>query len=387
MKMTYSIIKKFGKLIIALSLMGFIVYKLVDKPDDKPLELSIPNVITAPPKLMKMAEYIKQTGNISAFNSVDLVARVEGYLQGINFKDGTFVTKDKELFVIEPRPYQEKLNEAQASVKAAKAGLNYAKAEYARQQRMYEKNATSQNSVEAWQSKMQQAQAELSQSQSNLINAQINYGYTHVNAPFDGRIGRHLVDEGNLVGNGQATKLATIEQISPIYVYFNLNELDLLKLRAIAKKRGFTHNNISKINIEVGLQNEKGYPHKGTLNFVNTSLNPSTGTMEFRGLIENKNKLFIPGLFVNIRMAISPPKPMLTVPSNALLYDQIGPYVLTVSKDQKAELKRVTLGSVEQNRQAITQGLQANSQVIIKGLQFIAPGSAVSVEMKKERIL
>src|SRR5207253_10202064 len=131
---------------------------------------------------------------------------------------------------------------------------------------------------------------------------------------FDGRIGRHLVDVGNYVGNGQATKLATIDQLSPIYVYFNPNELDLLKIRNAARAHGFKPSEINQIPVYVGLQNEDGYPHEGRLDFVNSGLNASTGTMEFRALLTNKTYTMLPGLFVQIRIALSKPTPQLTVP-------------------------------------------------------------------------
>lgn len=385
--MTFETLKKHDKLVILFLFFIILTSYFIFRPSHQTVEVTPPGVYASKPKVMEIAEYIEQTGNIVAFNSVDLVARIEGYLQGISFTDGTFVDKGKELFVIEPEPYKEKLNEAEADVKAAQASLEYSQAEHRRQQRMYKQNATSQNSVEIWLAKMEQAQAELSKSKANLINAQINYSYTHVNAPFKGRIGRHLVDEGNLVGNGSATKLATIEQITPIYVYFNLNELDLLKLRQAAQKRGITQKEIYQIKIDIGLQNEEGYPHQGTLNFVNTALNPSTGTMEFRGLIANENQLFLPGLFVKVRIPVTPAKPLLTIVSEAIQYDQIGPYVLTVNQDSNAVLTRVKLGPKKQNRQAIVKGLSANDVVITKGLQFATPGKPVTLKHAEETSL
>ena len=198
-----------------------------------------PVVIVTKPKPIKMAEYITQTGSTVAYNSVNLVARVEGYLDKINFIDGTFLKKGQPLFVIEPEPYMEKLLAGQASVAAQKAAFAYAKSEYARQKRMYKENATSLNNVEEWLAKSQESEAEVAKAIANAAIDAINYSYTHISAPFDGRIGRHLVDLGNLVGNGVATNLATIEQIDPLYVYFNPNELDLIRLRDAARAKGF----------------------------------------------------------------------------------------------------------------------------------------------------
>ncbi|WP_367605921.1 efflux RND transporter periplasmic adaptor subunit [Legionella sp. W05-934-2] len=376
---------QYGKIAAIIIIVYLIFHFVFFNKQSNQLTLQPPKVVTAKPVTLKLAEYVTQTGNTVAYNTVDLVARVEGYLEAITFTDGTFVRKGSQLFVIQPKPYLEKLKEAQAAVQAAEAGLNYAKSEYNRQQRMYRENATSKNSVEVWLAKQEQAEADLSQSKANLVNAEINYSYTHVKAPFDGRIGRHFVDEGNLVGNGQATKLATIEQIEPIYVYFNLNELDLLKLRQAARKEGITAEDINEIPVFVGMQNESGYPHEGRMNFINTGLNPSTGTLEFRAILKNKNLLFVPGLFVKVRIPISQPAPMLTVPETAVLYDQIGPYILTVDNKQTVVQKYVQTGPKEKGRIAISKGLSNTDDIIVQGLQFATPGNLVRPQKSDEK--
>lgn len=328
---------------------------------------------------MPISEYIVQTGNTVAFNTVDLVARVEGYLQKVNFTDGTFVDENQLLFVIEPKPYLEKLKEAQASVESAKAGLEYATSEYQRQQRMLRENATSQNSVEIWRSRKDQAQADVLKAQANAVNAKISYDYTHVMSPFKGRIGRHLVDPGNLVGNGQATKLATIEQLSPIYVYFNLNEIDVLRLQKAAIKAGINEENISKIPVSVSLQDDEGFPFKGKLNFVNTGLNASTGTLELRAILENKDLKLVPGLFVRARISVSKEKNYLTVPNQSVLFNQIGTYVLTVNEKNIVELKQVTTGPRDQDHIAIVSGINKDDRVVVSGTDFATPGQPVSL--------
>jgi RND family efflux transporter MFP subunit len=367
-------ISRMLKLLGLFLLLYFLVHHFIFNGSSKTQNDNIPIVVTANPISQPLSEYITQTGNTIAYNSVDLVARVQGYLEKVQFKDGSFVDKDQPLFVIEPEPYLQKLKEAQASVESAKAGLEYATSEYKRQQRMLRDNATSQNSVEVWRAKQEQAQADLNKATSNVINAKINYSYTHVLSPFKGRIGRHLVDPGNLVGNGQATKLATVEQISPIYVYFNLNELDLFKLRKAAKAAGIDKNNVSKVPVSVSLQDDKTFPFKGHLNFVNTGLNSSTGTLELRALLENKNLELVPGLFVRTRIAITPEKPYLTIPSSAVMFDQIGPYVLTLNEKNIVVLQRIETGPQELGRLAVVKGIKATDKIIVSGLQFATPG-------------
>ena len=351
---------------------------------NKTQSLPLPTVVIQKPKVTKMTEYVTQTGTIVAYNSVDLVARIEGYLEAIEFTDGTFVKKGKELFIVEPKPYLEKLKSAEATVEVQRASYKYSKSEYERQKRMYKQNATSLNNVEKWAAKTDESKAEIDKAVADAEIAAINYSYTHVLSPFDGRIGRHLVDLGNLVGNGKATDLATIQQMDPIYAYFNLNELDLFKIRAAAAAHDFKPKDINRISAYVRMQNETEFLHEGKLDFVNTGLNASTGTMEFRALLSNKDYALLPGLFVQVRVPISPPTPRLTMPDTAVLYDQIGAYILIVDNNNYVLQKRVELGALEQGIRAITKGLDAQDNVIISGLQNAIPGHQVLIEMKQK---
>jgi RND family efflux transporter MFP subunit len=368
-------------LIILVFLVGYwLVHHFTKKKEQV---IPLPVVAVQKPQLLDMVEYVTQTGTTVAFNSVNLVARVAGYLDAIEFTDGTFVKKGKELFVIQPEPYWEQLKAAQASVAANKAQYDYSKLEYARQQRMYKQNATSLNNVQKWLAKTESSKADLDKAKSDEVNAAINYSYTHIAAPFDGRIGRHLVDAGNLVGNAAATNLATIDQIDKLYVYFNLNELDLIKLRAAARAVGFKPSDINQVPVFINFQNESGYKHKATLDFVNTGLNASTGTMELRAVLDNKKYLFVPGLFVQVQIAVSKPQKLLTVPSAAVLYDQVGAYLLIVDKNQSVVLKHVDLGIAQQGQQAVVKGLDKDDQVIVNGLQNASPGNKVTIQEKK----
>ncbi len=364
--------------------IALVIFLLIDlimhyKARNNGPQIPIPAVIAQKPKLINTVEYITQTGNTTAYNSVDLVARVPGYLDAIKFTDGTLVKKGDALFTIEPETYMAQLQGAKAALQAQQAVHAYDISEYARQQRMYKENATSLNNVEKWLAKSQESQAEVAKAVANVEIAAINYSYTHIQAPFDGRIGRHLIDISNLVGNGVATKLATIEQLDPIYVYFNLNELDLIKLRAAARAHGVSAKDIKQVPVFVGLQNETRYQYEGKLDFINTGLNASTGTMEFRALLPNKSNILVPGLFVQVRVATTKPAPQLTVPDTAVLYDQIGSYLLTVDSHNTVVLKRVVTGGLEQDRRAIIKGLDAQDNVIISGLQNATPGNQVAL--------
>lgn len=359
--------------ILCLLILGIKRHHDHQKPTD-----TAPSVIIQKPKLAEITEFVTQTGTLVAYNSVDLVARIEGFLEAIHFTDGAFVKKGDELFVVEPQPYADQLKEAEASVASEQASFAYSKIERQRQQKMYKQNATSLNSVQEWETKVLQSQAQVDKASANARNAAITYSYTHVLAPFSGRMGRHLVDVGNLVGNGDATKLATIEQINPIYVYFNLNELDLLRVRRMAHESGITRDDLSSIPVYVNLQNNPDITFEGKLNFVNTGLNASTGTMEFRALLPNDNLVLLPGLFVRVRVPIQEPKQQLTVPEVAVQYDQIGSYLYVVDNKNTIIIKRVVLGPANEDNRAITQGLLATDNVVVSGLQNAALGIQVT---------
>lgn len=337
-----------------------------------------PPVVVSKPVLAQVTDYLIETGNTVSYNSVDLVARVSGYLDSVNFRDGSIVKKNQLLFVIQPAPYLAQVEEAEASLTADKAQYAYDLAEYQRQLVMYKQNATSQADVQQWLANRDSAKAAVGGAVANLEVAKINYSYTHVLAPFNGRISRHLVDVGNLVGNGSATKLATIEQIAPMYVYFNINELDLLKLRKAARAAGIKPSEINQIPVSIGLQNEEGFPHKGHLDYVDTGLDASTGTIQMRSIFENKHYDLLPGLFVRVRIAINKPQPRLMVPDTSVMYDQIGAYLFTVNKNNEVIQTRITTGSREKGMIVVLTGIKSDDSIIVSGIQNATPGGKVA---------
>ena len=269
------------------------------------------------PAQQEVTDSLDLTGTVTPSRSVDLVARVTGYLESVKFQDGAMVKEGDLLFVIEPEPYRQQLA-------LAEAALERAKSEYARQLSLIASNATSVANVEKWRSERDQAAAQVEL-------AKINLSYTSVNAPFSGRIGRRLVDPGNLVGPNVNTKLATLDQLEPIYVYFNLNERDTLQAVTIMRQQGLDPRaNIGKTPVFVGLQNQEGYPQEGTLDFADTGISTSSGTMQLRALFANANRLLIAGAFARMRIPLGGPKPMLVVPTSVIGNDQEGDYVLVV---------------------------------------------------------
>jgi multidrug efflux system membrane fusion protein len=337
-----------------------------------------PTVTVSRPVQRTVTNTIELTGNTQSSNTVNLVARVTGYLQSVNFKDGSFVKKGDLLFVIEPEPYQADVQLAQATVEQQQATLTHATSEYERQQRLIKQNATSESDVENWRAQRDGAQAAIDQANANLEIAKINLGYTRIVAPFDGRVGRRQVDPGNLVGPGGTTQLATIDQLAPIYVYFNVNEQEVLRLRAGLRAAGKTLKDVEPIKLGIGLQNETGYPHEATLDFVATDVDQSTGTLQARGVIPNQDYVFLPGLFVRVEIPVGTTPNALLVPDRAVGVDQRGHYLLVVGQDDVVEQQTVQIGALNNGMRVIEQGLSADDRVVIDGLQRAIPGSKVT---------
>jgi RND family efflux transporter MFP subunit len=321
-----------------------------------------------------VADYVDLTGTVNPSKSVDLVARVPGYLKKVGFQDGTYVEAGTLLFVIEPEPYVQQLRLAEAT-------LTRAKSEYERQVGLSKDNATSTANVEKWLSEKDQAVAQVEL-------ARINLGYTEVRAPFSGRLGRHLVDPDNLVGAGANTKLATIEQIIPIYVYFNLNERDTLHIRDLMVEHGIQPGSgVGKVPILVGLQSEQGYPHTGTLDFVDSGVSTSSGTIQIRASLTNENKTLFPGLFARVRIPLGDPQPMLIVPATAFGNDQEGDYVLVAETNDVVARRAVVKGPLTSDGCAVRSGLTPTDRVIVDGLMRAKPGTKVNPVTRAPSIL
>ena len=336
-----------------------------------------PEVTVSQPVSRPVTEYGEFTGNTQAVNTVKLKARVEGYLEKVYFQDGDRVKKGQLLFLIQQNTYEAKLKQAQAEILANKARLEHAETEFARFSRLVKQKAAAQTDVDRWRYERDAARAAVMASEAERDLARLNLSYTEVRAPFDGRIGRRLKDVGNLVGAGEETVLAEINQIDPIYVYFNINEQQLLRVRSKEDKNQQEAKR-EKWPVYFGLANEKGYPHKGYLDFAAITLSPTTGTLLLRGVFANPDFQVLPGLFARVRAPAGKPKPALLVPEVALGYDQIGPYVLVV--DDKNVVKRVTvkLGTQVDDDRVVEEGLQPSDWVIVSGLLRAIPGKKVN---------
>jgi RND family efflux transporter MFP subunit len=262
-----------------------------------------PKVTIAPPQQRMITRYIEATGNTAAVNSADLVARVSGFIQEINYQDGAVVQKDALLFTIEPEPYELKRDQAKAAEDGARATLKQAQATFERQAELVPRQAASQANYDQALATRDASRSNLMQAEANSRLAALNLDYAHVSAPFDGVVTARQVSVGQYVGaSGSPTLLASIIQIDPIYVSFSVSERDVLRVRAEMIRRGLTRENLKKVPVEVGLESETGYPHRGTLDYASPSVNQSTGTLMVRGILANPTRVLLPGYFVRVRL-------------------------------------------------------------------------------------
>lgn len=342
-----------------------------------------PKVDVATPVQRTITRYLEATGNTAPIKSVDLVARVQGFLQSIDYQDGTFVKQGTTLFTIEPDTYKLKLEQAQAAEAGAQASLRQAEADFKRQTDLVQRQAVSQATLDTSTATRDNAQANLQQAQVNTRLAQVNYGYTKVTAPFDGIVSTHLVSIGELVGVSSPTQLATIVAMDPIYVNFNVNEQDVLRIRAEAQRRGMTAADLKSLPVEVGLQTETGYPHEGHLDYAAPTVNQATGTLPVRGIIPNEKRVLLPGYFVRVRVPVDQQKDALLVPDTALGSDQGGRYVLVVNSDNNVEQRKVQIGPVDNGLRVIESGLKPDDRIVIAGLLRVIPGQKVDPQAQK----
>ena len=342
-----------------------------------------PKVDVATPVQRPVTRYVEATGNTAPIKSVDLVARVQGFLQTIDYTDGAFVKQGTQLFTIEPETYKLKLDQARAAETGAQATVKQAEADYKRQADLVQRQAVSQSTLDTSTSTRDNAQASLQQAQVNTKLAEVNYGYTNVTAPFDGIVSAHLVSVGELVGVSSPTQLATIVAMDPIYVNFTVNEQDVLRIRAEAARRGLTVADLKQLPIHVGLQTETGYPHEGHLDYVSPTLNSSTGTLAVRGLVPNDKRVLLPGYFVRVRVPFDQDKNALLVPDSALGSDQGGRYLLVANKDNVVEQRKVQIGAVDNGLRVIENGLKPDDRVVIAGLLRVIPGQKIDPQTTK----
>jgi RND family efflux transporter MFP subunit len=335
------------------------------------------------PTVQPVTDFIYLTGNTQAVDQVQLEARVEGFLTSIHFKDGDYVKKGDLLFVIEQDVYKSKVQQADGQLAVAQAQLLRASQEYDRQVSLLKQNATAKSEVEKWKAERDAAEANIVEAKASLELARINLGYTRVVAPFDGRMDRHLVTPGNLVGAGKPTALAVITRMDPIYAYFNLNERDLVRLAKTGREKGQTQYKDVVAPVFAGIEGEEGYPYEGRLDFVSTGLDSGTGTILLRAVYPNPRRAsgvphLVPGMFVRLRIPVDIREKALLVSERALGVDQGGRYLLVVNDKDVVEQRPVKVGANDNGMRVIEEGLKADEWVVVSGIQRARPGAKVT---------
>ena len=336
-----------------------------------------PPVTVAKPIQKDIVEWDVYTGRTDAVESVNITPRVSGYIDNITFRAGDLVNKGDLLFVIDPRPYQATLDQVSAQLRQAEANQQLQEANFARQDRLRQTGVIAKEDFDTALSNKNQAAAQVLAGHAAVESAKLNLTFTQVTSPIRGRIARELVTVGNLV-QADSTLLTNIVSVDPIYAYFNVDERSVLRYQQQVRLGKLPNARHEAVSVYLQLANENGFPHQGSIDFINNQFNTSTGTLEVRGLFSNANGVLIPGAFVRIRVAGSPLTQALLVSDRAVGTDQGQKYVLVVDKDNVVVVKPVVLGPEAEGLRVVRTGLTADDQVIINGIVNARPGSKVS---------
>jgi RND family efflux transporter MFP subunit len=344
---------------------------------------SPPAIPVVKPRTQTVSDTLEVTGNAAAVNQVKLIARVVGFLEKIHFEDGQVVRKGDLLFTIQQDQYKAQLAQAQAQLHGQQAALVYAKTEVVRYTALLKRDAATQVDVDHWNFEQASAEANIAAAQAQVALAQLNLGYTEIRAPFDGQMGKHLVDVGNVVGgNGQEINLADIVQLDPIYVVANLSVQQALQIRTNLDARRLTLEELHKVPIDAALSDETGFPHHGTLEYVAPGIDQATGTLLVRGILQNPTHTLVPGIFVKVRLPMGKVlQSALMVPDRALQEDQGGRYLLVVGQDDVVRQQYVQLGELIGSLRVITSGLKADDRVVVGELWRATPGTKVTPQL------
>ncbi|TCV70046.1 RND family efflux transporter MFP subunit [Neorhizobium sp. R1-B] len=339
-------------------------------------------VVAQSPTRQQVTRYLHSTGTLKAVNAVDLVARVSGTLEKINFEDGARVRKNDIVFVVEQEPYRIGLASAEAELAQAQANLQQSDANLIRQEALSKQQVTAQAARESAVAQNEIAKAQVAAAEAKVRSAQLNLSYTEIQAPFDGILAARATDIGAYVNAASAPKLAALVQPDPMHVLFSANERQVIEIRKALAERNMTIGDLSKIRVEFGLQAEEGYPHSGKLDYISPEIDPASGTMTVRGIIDNRDYLFSSGMFAKVRIPLATHTASV-VPETAVGNSQQGRTVLVVNADNRVELRKVVVGeNAGAGSREIVEGLSDKDRVIVQGAAGVRPGETVTVVEK-----
>jgi membrane fusion protein, multidrug efflux system len=346
-----------------------------ESPADELLSVSV-----CPAVEKNVTDHAEFTGRLAAVDSVEVRAHVWGYLEKVNFKEGAIVDRGDVLFELDARPYQALLEQAKAKVAQDEAQFTYDEAEYQRNLNLVGKGAVAKSDFDKTAAARNVDVANIAADKATVRQRDLDLEYTKVRAPVSGRISRYNVTVGNLIQSGDqggGTLLTTIVSVDPIYAYFDVDENTVLRvIRLIREGKADSARNGS-LPVALALANEEGFPHQGTINFVDNQLNAKTGTIRLRGVFRNEDQLLAPGLFARVRVPIGRPHPSLLVTERALDNDQGQKIVYVVNDKNEVAARPVKTGAVHSGLREITDGLTPGERVVVSGVSQLRPGIKV----------
>lgn len=337
-------------------------------------------VATVQPKIGSVTRYLYETGTAKALDSVDLTARVAGFLKTIDYRDGARVNAGQRLFLIEPDQYEAQVEQAKASVEQAQASLDNAQTQLKRQEQLARSSTTTEANVDNARADRDTAKAQLDSARASLKEAQINLGYTTITAPFDGYVTEHQADVGALVGSGNPTTLATIVRLDPIHVSFSISDTDMLRIRQQLRAEGKTPKDLGNVPIEAATKLDQDFPHRGRLDYVAPQTDAATGTLAVRAVFDNPGLDFLPNLFLHLRIPIDSVEGAPLLPPNAIGTDQQGRFVLAVGENGAVERRAVELLERSGNLQAVQGAIAAGDHIVLNAAGDVRPGETVKAQ-------
>lgn len=368
--------------VVILSSLGLVVLSSGCRKDPSAAKSSPAAVTVAKPIAKRLTEWDEFTGRLGAVASVDVRARVSGYLQSIHFTEGKEVKQGDLLFVIDPRRYEAEYARAKAELDRAQAAFELAMAESTRATKLMETSAISAEEADVKSKGRIGTEASVAAARAQLDQVKLDLDWTKVTAPISGRIGRKLITEGNLVTGGPsgATILTTIIQLDPIYCYFDVDERSALKYRELARTGKRPSALYQPIGAQMGLANQQGFPHEGKVDFVDNEISPTTGSIKSRAVFPNNDRLMSPGFFARLRIPGSGEYDAMLVRDTAIGSDQGRAFVYVVGADNKAVQRNIVAGPLENDLRIVREGLSAGDRIVINGLMAIRPGAVVTPE-------
>jgi RND family efflux transporter MFP subunit len=343
-----------------------------------------PAVSVAEPVARKVNEWDEFTGRLASPETVDVRARVSGYIDKVHFKEGGEVKQGELLFTIDPRPYRAAADRLKAELGGARARAELARGEAKRAEGLAATKAISTDTYETRLKTAVQAEEAVLAAEAALKAAELDLEFTEVRAPISGRISNARVTAGNLVTGGSGantTTLTTIVSLDPLYCYFDADEASVLRYRQLHREGKRTSALFARVPAEMALGNEQGFPHKGFIDFVDNQVNPATGTIRARGVFENPDKLMAPGFFARVRIPGAGEYDAVLVRDSAINSDQGRTFVLTVDEKNITVYRAVKIGPIIDGLRVIREGLKATDRVLVSGLMSARPGLEVQPQV------